>query len=286
MKIIILGHTGFIGNALLEHFLGHDVHEVIGYSLPDINLIEWDSAKKIAPDLTEEATLIFASAIKRQVGDDIHAFKNNISMTLNICKLLAENPVKKVIYLSSAAVYGEDVENLNITEDTLVHPNSYYGIAKYTSERLLEKTCTEKGIKNFIAVRPPVIYGIGDFGFNYGPAGFLQKAKISQPIILWGDGTEKREFIYISDVCRIFEKLLILDFFGPINIVSGISYDFAEIINILLEWFPNIKIESRPRTKLKVNHKFDPSLLTTKLDLQYNFISLRDGISKMVNLND
>jgi UDP-glucose 4-epimerase len=48
----------------------------------------------------------------------------------NVCRILSEHPVDQIIYMSSAAVYGEEIENIRISEDTLVNPTSYYGINK------------------------------------------------------------------------------------------------------------------------------------------------------------
>jgi len=285
MKVILLGHSGFIGSALFEYFERFKNYEITGYSLPEINLLEWESVKKLEPEFNREVNLIFASGIKRQIGDDLDTFNKNMIMTQNVCRLIANKPINRLIYLSSAAVYGEEKENINITEDTNACPSSYYGIAKYASEMLLKKICMEKGIKNFTALRPAAIYGLGDGGFDYGPASFVQKAQLSEKIILWGDGSEKREFIYIQDVCEIFEKLLNVEFFGHLNLVSGVSYNFIDIINILRESFPSVEIESKKRTKLKVDHQFNASLLDSVLGGRYNFSSLRVGINRMLDAN-
>jgi UDP-glucose 4-epimerase len=286
MKIVVLGHTGFIGSALLSHFSSLQECEVIGYSLPEINLLDWESVSSLAAVLDEEVVLVFTSGLKRQAGENLDVFSKNMIMAQNICKLLSISPVKKIIYFSSAAVYGEDIQNLSISEKTTVCPTSYYGIAKYTTEKLLEKICLEMGIKNYIAIRPPAIYGPGDKGHDYGPVGFLQKAKGNEKIILWGDGRERREFIYIEDICQILEKLLKIEYFGHLNLASGVSYQFLDVVNILLEKFPGLKIESRPRTKSKVDNMFDISQLLAVMKGEYRFISLRDGMERMMGSYD
>jgi UDP-glucose 4-epimerase len=283
MRVIILGHSGFIGSKISTFLKSTSDYEIIGCSLPDFDLTDWTSTKKISSYLSGDVALIYASAMKRQAGDRLEAFISNISMTTNVCRLLTEFQVGRLIYFSSAAVYGEDVNNIDITEATLLRPSSYYGIAKLASECLLQKTCIDNRIENFIALRPPLIYGLGDAGLDYGPSGFYDKAKKGESIVLWGDGKENREFIYIDDISRILEKMLYANFFGPLNIASGVAYKFSNIVDILREKFPEVSYASRERTKLKVDNTFNPELLRIQLGNNFQFTPLDEGIKKMID---
>ena len=138
-----------------------------------------------------------------------------------------------IIYLSSARVYGEDVAYLEkISEYTPVQPKTYYGISKYAAERVLEKICTDNGI-NLVILRPPLVYGKDDLSQGYGPTGFTYKVVNSEEIILWGDGSEFREFIYVDDIGNIVSRLVNSNYNGILNLVSGTSYTFKEIGSLL-----------------------------------------------------
>ena len=114
-KIVILGHSGFIGTQLKKQLLKSN-WEVTGLSLPTIDLTIEEDVVKLIPFFNPETILIIAAAIKKQFGDTFETFLQNLKIVENICKLIQMHPVRRVIYLSSAAVYGEETENLNINE--------------------------------------------------------------------------------------------------------------------------------------------------------------------------
>ena len=280
--IIILGHSGFIGSHL-ELNLRKEGRHVIGKSLPEVDLSNPDEISKIEEYFTIDSTIIIVAAVKRQFGDSLETFDMNLSIVKNICHLLIKSPVKRVLYFSSAAVYGEETNNLDISEHTLVNPTSYYGISKYTSERLIEKAIsTQSQCPFFISLRPPLIYGPGDQGKTYGPSGFSIALKEETPITLWGDGTELREFLYVGDLCRIISILLDSEFSGILNPVSGNSYTFSDIINILMKKHPTLHVTSRERSKQKVDNAFDATLLKSIVGSDFKFTSLSQGIELML----
>jgi Nucleoside-diphosphate-sugar epimerases len=153
-KIVILGHSGFIGSHL-EQLLSTSVnYHVIGRSLPDIDLTNPEHNARLISFLTPETTLVLAAAIKRQFGDTLETFRQNTAIIENVCALLESNSVKRVIFLSSVAVYGEETENHHINEQTPINPTSFYGINKYLAECLLKKSlCSQPA--NFASLPAP-----------------------------------------------------------------------------------------------------------------------------------
>lgn len=281
-KVIILGHTGFVGSNLYRNLQKKDEFEVIGLSLPEIDLSKKNDLNKLTQYLTQDSILIIASWVKRQYGEDLKTYSLNNAITENICEVLLSKPVKRVIFMSSAAVYGEETENLRITESTPVNPTSYYGISKYTAEQLLKKTCADVGRTSLLCLRPPLIYGVGDAGKTYGPSGFFDAAINGRDIVLWGDGTELREFIYIEDICKGIEFLIDNKTEGELNFVSGNSNNFLEIINILKNNFHDLKVSSQQRSKNKVDNKFLPEKILMTLPSTFEFESLESGMLKMI----
>ena len=188
---------------------------------------------------------------------------------------------KKIIFFSSASVYGEDVVHSNkIDENTSVVNRSYYGMGKYMSELLLARVCEEVKIE-LVILRPPLIYGDGDLSFGYGPTGFLRKALDGTDITMWGDGTELREFIYINDVVDIVKILINSDFNGVLNLVSGISYNYLDITRIIRDTLNlDIKVSSQTRSKEKVDHVFSNEKISDATH-DFCFTSLEFGIRLM-----
>ncbi|MBI4676454.1 MAG: NAD-dependent epimerase/dehydratase family protein [Elusimicrobia bacterium] len=280
-RVLILGHTGFIGRRLEARLKETCPNlEIVGLSSSELDLNDQESAARSRGLFTPETAVAFCSAVKRQFGDDLESFSRNLAMTLGLCRILKERPVARLVYLSSAAVYGEDVHNLRITERTPVIPRSYYGAAKIAAETLLTRLLAEPGQGSFVSLRPPMVYGPGERVPAYGPGRFVSDILAGREITLWGDGSERREFLFIDDVAETARRSLLGDFSGIVNIAAGVSYSFTEAIDVVSRLTGRRpRITSRPRTKGKVDHGFDNSLLTG-LAPGLEFTSLDEGVEK------
>jgi nucleoside-diphosphate-sugar epimerase len=278
-RVLILGHTGFIGSALERRLkregLGLDV---VGLSPANIDLTRAEDAEKFSEHLDAGTAVIMCSAIKRQSGDTLENYLKNVAMAANVSRLLSKRPVAKFIFFSSTAVYGEDVTNLRITETTAVQPASYYGMAKHASECLLRKAVENKPACQLILLRPAQIYGPTEPEDYYGPTSFVRAALQGRQTTLWGDGTERREFIYIDDVTAMIERMLAGDFQGTLNLVSGRNYSFREAFDLAAALAPGAPPPlSRPRSKPKSDHGFCNDLLRGRFP-EFAFTSLEQGI--------
>jgi len=280
-RILVLGHTGFIGSCLERHFrhLLPDI-EIVGRSLPNVDLTKEEDVINLSDFFNLESAVIMCAAIKRQFGDSLDTFLQNLSMTMNLCRLLEKRPVKRFIFFSSAAVYGEDIHNINITEQTPVHPTSYYGMAKHISECLFTKVIGQEAQGSLVILRPPLIYGPGDAGETYGPVKFINAARDKEQITLWGDGRERREFIFIEDIIKIVYHLVFHKYTGVINVASGKSHSFRDVIEIVSHLISDdLKLNSRPRTKEKVDNEFSNSRFIN-LFKDFSFVGLDEGIGR------
>ncbi|MBR9691151.1 NAD(P)-dependent oxidoreductase [Candidatus Woesearchaeota archaeon] len=278
-RVVILGHSGFIGKNIVDYLKKNfpDI-EIVGKSFPEFDLTRKEDSDTLREFFNIETAVIMLSGIKPNIGNDTESFEKNVQMALNVCKALKQNPVRKFIFFSSAAVYGEDVHNTSINEKSLIDTQSYYGMAKYVSERLLWKTFSEIEGSTFVVFRPPVIYGPGEMAATYTPSGFLKTLTDNKEITLWGDGDELREFIYIDDLVKLVQVFTFNDYEGVLNISSGKSFTFKEVLDIISEFVDfDFKIKTRERSKDKVDNAFDNSLLKS-LCPDFKFTSLKDGL--------
>ena len=199
----------------------------------EINLTKEKSHTTLSEILSLDCVLIMCAGIKKQLGDNLPTFENNMSIINNFSKAVLKVRPQKIIYISSTSVYGEDVAyNERITEKIPLQPKTYYGIAKYSAERILEKVCAENQ-SQLVILRPPLVYGKDDLSRGYGPTEFIYKAVNGEEIILWGDGSELREFVYVNDVGRIVSQLLNNNYNGILNLVSGASHTYKDILDVL-----------------------------------------------------
>lgn len=280
-RILILGHSGFIGSHLEKRYQrDFPGIEVIGRSAPKLDLTQEQDIEELADLLNPHTAVVVLAGVKRQLGDNLDTFSKNVQMAVNLCRILERHPVKRVLFFSSAAVYGEEIHNTNITEQTPVHPTSFYGAAKYTAECLFEKAMRSHEQSSLLILRPPLIYGPHDMGGSYGPSGFARAASKGETITIWGDGTEEREFIFVEDVAEIVSSLTFETFSGVLNLVSGRSYNYLDILDVLSNLLEKkIQTISRPRSKKKVDHRFSAALLAKQLP-SFSFTALKDGIRR------
>src|SRR4030042_5625012 len=252
-RVIILGESGFIGSHLMKFFCDKSSEiELIGRSFPLIDLTKEKESFALADFFDMETAVVMCAAVKRQFGDNQENFLRNLTMVMNLFHILQDHPVRRLVYFSSAAVYGEDIHNMKITEETPIHPKSYYGIAKYASECLLRKVIDNQKQNSLLILRPSLIYGPGDDGESYGPSGFIRAAVRREKITLWGDGTEQREFIFIEDLTKIVYRLTFHKYDGVVNVASGKSYTFRDALEIISCLAPfELQSTSRLRTKEK-----------------------------------
>ena len=281
MKIVIVGYTGFIGNIIYQKLERTKEYHLTGLSTKEIDLTEEKSQDTLSKILSPKCVVIMCAGVKKQLGDNLETFEKNSAIINNFSKAVIKMPPRKIIFFSSASVYGEDVAYFEeITEKTPVQLKTYYGIAKYNAECLLEKVCSDLRT-HLVILRPPLIYGKDDLSRGYGPTGFTYKAMNNEEIVLWGDGSEFREFIYVDDIGAIVSQLINLDVSGIFNLVSGTSYTYNDIIDSLTKIIgPNIKVTSRRRTKGKVNHYYSNFLIQRAIK-ELKFTQLKDGLINM-----
>jgi len=208
MKVLIIGNTGFIGRNIFQKLKVLDKTNLVGVSTKEIDLKKDESVIALSKYFSSDCIVVMCAGVKKQLGDTLITFDDNLTIIKNFCKAILLVPPKKIFFFSSASVYGEDVPYPgSITENTPVEPKTYYGIAKYSTERVLNKVCIDNRIELTI-LRPPLVYGKDDTSRGYGPTGFAHHLINNEKITIWGDGSEYREFIYINDVVNILVIML------------------------------------------------------------------------------
>ena len=282
-NFIIFGNTGFVGKNLEAYIkLKYKKNFVFGFGSKKIDLTKKKDALKLKKYINSNSIIFFLSFNKKQLNSSIFDFEKNYLMIKNFFELIKIRKPKKIIFFSTQSIYGEDTHNLKTTEKTIPDPVSYYGIAKYTAERLLLKIANEEKL-SLIIVRTPRIYGPGDSPKNYGPTKFTHHFVKNIPLIIWGDGEEKRDYIHIDDVVKILDKLIKLDFKGEVNICTGKPYSFKQLIQIIKKLVKReIIIKQKNRTRSKVDQIMKNSFLIKTIG-NYRFKKIEKGIKEMVD---
>jgi len=270
MKVLITGGWGFIGNNFTEQY--SKKFDVIEDHWDLKNIVFDGNILHIKPhDLKATDTVIHLAAhISGEESWKIpHDYIiNNTVNTLNLVKCAIDAKVKRIIFASSAAVYG--------------NPLTPYGASKLAAEHILE--CYKDQIE-VIILRIFNVYGKGQ---NEEYAGvitkFLDCIKEGKPIIVYGDGLSIRDYIHIDDVTRVLYKACKTKgrrwFEKPVQVGTGVGTSVVDLYKILDKLYEtvDVKVKSGPQRKeiRKSIARIDRTLLPWK------FITLGEGLKGLI----
>ena len=263
-QIILLGGRGFLGKYISMYLKGKG-YKVKVVDKDEINLVETDSWKKLEEYIGQNNIIINLAAIKRQDGDNKSIKSTNNNIVNNVVRGVKEAINKGVdnsllIHMSSCAVYGEENEQNQYKENSKLNPTSLYGEHKVEAEEMIKGEIPKT---NSLILRPPLIYGDNDD--SYGPTRFRKNAMHGEPIRLWGNGKEKRSFLYINDMAYISEQMIKNRVTGTINTCNSESVSYAELVSILRTKYRLLEVVENKRTKPLVNHSYNIEKLTKSI---------------------
>jgi UDP-glucose 4-epimerase len=259
MKVLVTGGAGFIGSHLVEGILaaGHRVvvidNESTGrrenvpgaaaFIRGDVaNLKELEGAFEGGVDAV--CHIAGQVSIIRSFTDPVADLRTNVQGTINVLQLCLKHKVPRLLYASSMTNYGQ-TEVLPIPETHPCEPTSYYGITKFAAERYVHTTASRVDLGFGFHVTSFRMYNV------YGPRQaldnpyqgvlgiFLGNLLRKEPITIYGDGEQSRDFIYISDVVRAWVTALDNEAaFGRIfNIGSGRRLTINQLADAVLDAF-------------------------------------------------
>ena len=159
----------------------------------------------------------------------------NVNGTLNILRLCKDLKIRKLIFTSSAAVYGE-ARYLPIDEEHSLNPLTPYGATKVACEAYISAFHSSYGISAII-LRVFNAYGPKQLGTYAGViSNFIKRALSNKPLIIYGDGKQTRDFVYVSDVVKAIIKALKSNVdFGVFNVGSGKPTSINELAELIKE---------------------------------------------------
>jgi UDP-glucose 4-epimerase len=244
---LVTGCAGFIGSNLVDHLLDKN-YSVIGMdnfrtgieknldnamNSPNFRLIKADILEEDLGDLESNIDVIYhlaaIASVKLSNEQPLLVHHNNVTATLEILELARINQIPRVVFSSSAAVYGKP-EKLPVNEETPVDPLSPYGASKLAAEMYLRAYHHTHGIESVI-LRYFNIYGPRQAFSEYSGfiSIFINHALQGMPVVIDGDGMQTRSLLYIDDVAEVTRRAgEATEAAGEILNVSG-----AEAISVL-----------------------------------------------------
>jgi UDP-glucose 4-epimerase len=300
MKILVTGGAGFIGSNLVDALVkdGHEVTVLDNLSTGkeeninpevkfyNIDLLDMESLELVFREFKPDVVNHHAAQIdvRKSVEDPSFDAETNIIGSINLFELSINYGVSKIIFSSTGgALYGEP-ENLPTSEDTPIEPLSPYGVSKYCVENYLNYFKRLYGIERVI-LRYANVYGprqdpLGEAGVVAIFTGKILKGKTP---VIYGDGTQTRDYIYVEDVVRA-NVLALEGKEGIYNIGTGRETSVNELTEIFSKVLGHeIKPEYAPPRKGEVSRI---SLDGEKAKRELSFVprySLEEGIGKTID---
>ena len=250
MNICVTGGAGFIGSHLVDRLIkeGHRVQVIDNLSSglrefvnPKAEFVELDIRDAKILDVFQDfqPDYVFHEAAQTVVGESmVNPTKDcdiNLMGLLNLLKASVKVGVKKFLMPSSAAVYG-DLETLPLTEELQGIPRSCYGLTKLTTEGYLRIYEESFGLP-YICYRYANVYGPrqGNGGEGGVISIFCEQVAKGETLVVYGDGTQTRDFVYVDDVVEANILGLRDDVTGIINVSTGTGISLNDLMNTLEE---------------------------------------------------
>ena len=309
-KILVIGGAGFIGSFVVTELLKHPVKEVVIYDnfargnkqyLQEQLKDERCSIFPFGGDIRE--TDILETAVQ---GKDyvislaamwlLHckdyprtAFDVNIAGTFNVFEACVKHNIKKLIWSSSASVYGDALE-LPMTEEHPFNNKNFYGASKIAGEAMATAFNDRYGLK-IIGLRYMNVYGPHQdqtAAYTGVVPIMLNKIEANEAPTINGDGSQAYDFIYVEDVARANVQALLSDQdFGMYNVGTEVQTTINELCEMILklkesdlkvQYNPYSEDDARSMVKNRIG-----SRVKAEQDLGFKYkYELKEGLEKLI----
>lgn len=252
-KVLITGVAGMIGSHLSRYLLdkGYEVYGIDDFSggyeenldprvkfssstLSQYSYLEIPALSSTFEEIKPDYVYHLAAYAAEGLSPFIRNFNytNNLTCSVNVINECIKHDVKKVIFTSSMAVYGNNP--VPYTEDMQPNPADPYGIAKYAVEMDLKQAHAQFGLRYSI-VRPHNVVGIYQNiwdRYRNVIGIWIRKLLNNEPIQVFGDGEQKRAFSHVAYILEPLEKLMTIGDGEIFNLGSDKEYTLNEMANM------------------------------------------------------
>ena len=252
MHALVTGGGGFIGHHLVRRLLddGHDVRVLDNFSTGrrerleglDVSVVEGDlRSYERAHTAVRGTDVVFhlgaLPSVPRSVQDPLTSGAVNVEGTLNVLLAARDESVRRVVFASSSSVYGAN-KVLPKTEEDQPLPVSPYGVSKLSAEHYCRAFTTVYGLET-VSLRLFNVFGPGQDPLSQYAAvvpRFIAALAAGRSPIVYGDGTQTRDFTFVEDVIEAFMLAAEQEKIAPgdvLNVAGGSETSLLELIDTL-----------------------------------------------------
>lgn len=305
-KILVIGGAGLIGSHIVDELCKKDVAEICIYDNfsrgsqenlqdalkdPRVKIFEL-GGDVLQTDILNEAMknkdyVFHLAALWLLHCHDYprSAFHVNIEGTFNVLEACVKNNIKKLIYSSSASVYGDAIE-IPMTENHIYNNKTFYGATKIAGEHMCRSFYHRYGL-NYVGLRYMNVYGARqDYKGSYIAVimKILDQLDRHLPPIVYGDGSQAYDFIYVSDVAHAnicaLQAQATNEFY---NVGSGVQTSIKELTEKILKiTHSQMTIQYEPAGQTFVTNRIgDPARAAKEIGFNYS-IDLEQGLRLLI----
>jgi UDP-glucose 4-epimerase len=302
-KAFVVGGAGFIGLHVVDRLLSDGWKVRIFDNMVrgdrdranalvatgDVDVVDQDirsgAAVQAAMKGHDYVIHLAADSINKSVADPFSSFDINVVGTHNVVASAAELGVKRLVYASSASVYG-DPEKLPMHEDDKLNPLTPYCIGKRTGEDILAYYQRRSNL-SWIALRFFNVYGEGQKTTAYYTSvinHFVNRLKNGEPPVIDGEGKQSMDFIHVTDIARAVVLALTAENGNvPINVGTGIDTTVEQLARILIAATgSDVEPQFNPRDVLVSRRAADITRAREILGFEA-LVDVNDGMTRLVH---
>ena len=252
-NIIITGGLGFIGSHIADELiednkvtiidnlsfgkvenLKNPNHENLTIIKNDLNTLNLD---EILVDVDYIFHLAAMASVQSSIVNPIKCNENNVNSTVKLLTAAKEQNIKKIVFSSSSAVYGNNT-NMPLKENELMAPTSPYASSKATCELYLQAFNESYGLKS-IALRYFNVFGPKqNKNSEYAAVipNFIDAMLNNKQPIIYGDGEQTRDFIFVKEVAKANIAAAKSNYTGPVNVATGKKLTINQLYKIIADY--------------------------------------------------
>ena len=300
-NILITGGAGFIGshitNNLLDNnnitiidnlstgkldYLKNPHHENLTFIKKDLNSLDLNSNLKDIDYVFHLAAMV---GVPLSVENPISCNLENVTATVNLLNACVKNDIEKVVFSSSCAVYGENT-NMPLKENELPMPTSPYAASKACCEMYLKSFYESYGL-NYTALRYFNVFGPKqDKNSPYAAVipNFINAILEDKQPVIYGDGKQTRDFVYVGDVARANIKACKSTFNGIVNVASGKRITINQLYEIVKRTLNSEKeVKYLPPRPGDIKHSHADISNMKKIDLSISTDKFEQQLIETIN---
>ncbi|MEQ9560285.1 MAG: NAD-dependent epimerase/dehydratase family protein [Rhodospirillales bacterium] len=275
-RAVIMGAGGFVGAAIGRRLETRGV-PVLALTRRQVDLLATGAAERLSGLLRADDAFVAVSAIAPVKTPAM--LRDNLVMIEAMTEALKAQPVAHVLNIGSDAVFADSKGPLS--ENSCRAPGSLHGIMHLAREVMFAEAA---GATPLATLRPTLIYGLDDPHNGYGPNRFRRLAAEGQDLVLFGEGEERRDHVWVEDVAELALRILLHRSHGSLNAATGTVISFraaAEAIAKLSGRNPVIKGSPRSGPMPHDGYRpFDPQA-TADAFPDFTYMPPLDGFARV-----